>query len=70
LIAHEAGIIVTDAAGAAFDDRPLLGSEAEFQISVAIASNRALHEQLVNEVAKGLERLQRTRRDANPGASP
>jgi myo-inositol-1(or 4)-monophosphatase len=70
LIAHEAGAIVTDAAGAAFDDRPLLGSDADFQISVAIASNRALHEQLVNEVAKGLERLQRTRRDANPGASP
>src|SRR3954471_14137608 len=70
LIAHEAGAVVTDAAGAAFDDRPLLGSDADFQISVAIASNPVLHEQLVNEVAKGLERLRRARRDASPGANP
>src|SRR3954449_8175340 len=57
LIAQEAGAVVTDAAGRPFDERPLLGSSAEFQMSVAIASNRALHEQLVNEVGKGLERL-------------
>jgi len=57
LIASEAGAVVTDAAGDPFDARPLLGSAAEFQMSVAIAANRGLHEQIVNEVSKGLERL-------------
>jgi fructose-1,6-bisphosphatase/inositol monophosphatase family enzyme len=57
LIAEEAGAVVTDAAGERFDERPLLGSAAEFQMSVAIASNRVLHEQLVSAVADGIERL-------------
>jgi myo-inositol-1(or 4)-monophosphatase len=69
LIASEAGAIVTDAAGDPFDERPLLGSAHEFQMSVAIASNRALHARIVEEVAAGLERLQRSRaaqRAVNP----
>jgi myo-inositol-1(or 4)-monophosphatase len=70
LIASEAGAVVTDAAGEAFDTRPLLGSEAEFQMSVAIASNRVLHEQLVSEVASGLERLRGLRDDAKPARNP
>src|SRR5205814_172365 len=57
LIAEEAGSVVTDAAGERFDDRPLLGSGAEFQMSVAIAANPALHEQIVEAVAGGLARL-------------
>ena len=57
LIAAEAGAIVTDATGAPFDSRRLLGSAAEFQMSVCIASNAALHEQLVDAVAQGLSRL-------------
>jgi myo-inositol-1(or 4)-monophosphatase len=57
LIAGEAGAVVTDAAGKRFDERPLLGSGAEFQMSVAIASNRSLHEQIVSAVADGLARL-------------
>lgn len=69
LIAAEAGAVVTDAAGEPFDARPLLGSAAEFQMSVAIASNRALHEQLVNEVAAGLERLRRAHGDAKAAQS-
>jgi fructose-1,6-bisphosphatase/inositol monophosphatase family enzyme len=69
LIASEAGAVVTDAAGEPFDDRPLLGSAAEFQMSVAIASNPILHEQIVKEVAQGLERL-RAAHAANPGGSP
>jgi myo-inositol-1(or 4)-monophosphatase len=67
LIASAAGAVVTDAAGDPLDARPLLGSGAEFQLSVAIASNEALHEQLVSEVASGLSRLLALRRDANPG---
>jgi fructose-1,6-bisphosphatase/inositol monophosphatase family enzyme len=70
LIADEAGAVVTDAAGEPYDERPLLGSAAEFQMSVAIAGNRGLHEQIVNEVAKGLERLGRRHDDANPAGSP
>jgi 3'-phosphoadenosine 5'-phosphosulfate (PAPS) 3'-phosphatase len=70
LIASEAGAVVTDAAGEPFDDRPLLGSGADFQMSVAIASNRALHEQLVSEVATGLERLKIAQDDARPARNP
>ena len=70
LIASEAGAVVTDAAGEPFDERPLLGSGAEFQMSVAIAANRALHEQLVNEVGTGLARLRSVRDDANPSGNP
>ncbi len=70
LIASEAGAIVTDAAGQSFDDRPLLGSGAEFQMSVAIAANRVLHEQLVNEVATGLARLKNRRGEAKAAQSP
>ncbi|MEA2483715.1 MAG: monophosphatase [Thermoleophilaceae bacterium] len=69
LIAAEAGAVVTDAAGDSYDTRPLLGSGAEFQMSVAIAANAALHEQLVNEVAKGLERLHAVHGDANRARS-
>jgi myo-inositol-1(or 4)-monophosphatase len=57
LIAEEAGAVVTDARGERFDERPLLGSAAEFQMSVAIASNEALHAQIVDAVANGLARL-------------
>jgi myo-inositol-1(or 4)-monophosphatase len=70
LIASEAGAVVTDAAGEPFDERPLLGSGAEFQMSVAIASNRALHEQLVNEVANGLARLGAPSGDAKTRTKP
>jgi fructose-1,6-bisphosphatase/inositol monophosphatase family enzyme len=70
LIASEAGAVVTDAAGDSFDDRPLLGSGAEFQMSVAIAANRALHEQLVNEIATGLERVKISRDEAQAARNP
>jgi myo-inositol-1(or 4)-monophosphatase len=70
LIASEAGAVVTDAAGEPFDERPLLGSGAEFQMSVAIASNRGLHEQLVHEVGSGLARLGDLRGDANRRIKP
>jgi hypothetical protein len=69
LIATEAGAVVTDAAGQSFDGRPLLGSAAEFQMSVAIASNHALHQRIVEAVAAGIERLGFAR-GANPAVSP
>jgi len=69
LIASEAGAVVTDAAGESFDERPLLGSDAEFQMSVAIASNETLHDQIVAAVAAGLARLQ-LRDSAKTGLTP
>jgi myo-inositol-1(or 4)-monophosphatase len=69
LIAEEAGAVVTDAAGKSFSGRPLLGSTAEYQLSVAIASNRMLHEQIVDAVAAGISRLG-AHGGANAGSAP
>jgi myo-inositol-1(or 4)-monophosphatase len=70
LIASEAGAVVTDAAGRSFGERPLLGSGAEFQMSVAIAANQALHEQIVNEVAAGVARLKNLHGEAKAAPKP
>ncbi len=43
LILDEAGAVVTDARGAGLDDRPLLGSGHEFQMSCVTAANAELH---------------------------
>src|SRR5436305_6070133 len=59
LILEEAGAIVTDAYGDRLDDRPLLGSGGEYQMSVIAASNAALHAAVLAEVDAGIERLQR-----------
>jgi myo-inositol-1(or 4)-monophosphatase len=53
----EAGAVVTDAAGRPLDDRPLLGSSAEFQMSLIVAANRELHARLVDEIDRGVARL-------------
>ncbi len=53
----EAGGIVTDGWGRPLDDRPLLGTGHDFQMSSISASNADLHEQLVREIDEGIERL-------------
>lgn len=53
----EAGGVLSDGWGGPLDDRPLLGSGHEFQMSSISAANRALHEQLVREVDAGIARL-------------
>ena len=53
----EGGAIVTDASGRRLDDRPLLGSGPEFQMSMLAAGNPELHGLLVTEVDRGIERL-------------
>jgi myo-inositol-1(or 4)-monophosphatase len=53
----EAGAVVTDAYGKPVDDRPLLGSGPEFQISCIAAANRALHAEILREVEAGIQRL-------------
>ncbi|MGI9021209.1 MAG: inositol monophosphatase family protein [Solirubrobacterales bacterium] len=53
----EGGAVVTDAAGEPLDDRPLLGSGAEFQMSCIAAANAELHAKIVSEVSDGIGRL-------------
>jgi myo-inositol-1(or 4)-monophosphatase len=57
LVLEEAGAVVTDAAGESLAGRPLLGSGAEHQMSVVATANRTLHEAIVAEVGRGVERL-------------
>jgi myo-inositol-1(or 4)-monophosphatase len=57
LCLEEAGAVITDAAGRSLADRALLGSGPEFQMSCLAASNRSLHEKLLREVDRGIERM-------------
>ena len=57
LVLEEAGAVVTDAYGAPLSDRPLLGSGAEFQMSIVTSANRALHEAVLAEIDAGVARL-------------
>ena len=53
----EGGATVTDARGEPLDDRPLLGSGPEHQMSCIAAANPALHRKLVEAVDQGVRRL-------------
>ena len=55
--AEEAGAVVTDARGRSLDDRPLLGSGADYQMSIVASANAALHGRILASVAAGIERL-------------
>ncbi len=57
LVCREAGAIVTDAYGRSLESRPLLGSGADYQMSVVCTANRALHESILREVDAGVGRL-------------
>jgi myo-inositol-1(or 4)-monophosphatase len=57
LLLEEGGAIVTDAYGEPLADRELLGSGAEFQMSIVCAANRALHDAILERVGLGIERL-------------
>ncbi len=62
LCLREAGAVVTDAYGAPLDERPLLGSGPEFQLSCVAAANAELHTAIVAEIDRGIERLASGRR--------
>ena len=62
LILEEAGAIVTDATGAPLDERPLLGSGHEFQMSCVAAANAELHGRILAALDRGIERLRDSRR--------
>jgi myo-inositol-1(or 4)-monophosphatase len=57
LCAEEAGAVVTDARGQSLAERPLLGSGAEYQMSIVASANPALHGVILDAVAAGIERL-------------
>ena len=57
LCAREAGAVVTDAGGLPLDNRPLLGSGVEFQMSCITSASEELHAQLIEEVDRGIARL-------------
>jgi myo-inositol-1(or 4)-monophosphatase len=57
LVCTEAGVVVTDARGRPLDDRPLLGSGGEAQMSVITAASPELHRALVATVDRGIARL-------------
>jgi fructose-1,6-bisphosphatase/inositol monophosphatase family enzyme len=57
LCAREAGAVVTDASGRPLDNRPLLGSGVEFQMSCITSASEELHAQLIEEVDRGIARL-------------
>ena len=57
LILEEAGAIVTDASGDPLDDRPLLGSGGDYQMSVVASANRELHDQVLSAIDAGIARL-------------
>jgi myo-inositol-1(or 4)-monophosphatase len=57
LVLKEAGAVVTDAYGEALDGRPLLGSGAEFQMSIVTSANPGLHAAVLAEIDAGIARL-------------
>jgi myo-inositol-1(or 4)-monophosphatase len=66
LCAREGGAVVTDAAGQTLEDRPLLGGGVDFQMSVACSSGPALHERLIAEIDRGIDRLREARARSGP----
>jgi len=61
LVLEEAGAVVTDARGGGLAGRPLLGSGADYQMSVVASANPVLQQQLLAAVAAGVERLAEAR---------
>jgi myo-inositol-1(or 4)-monophosphatase len=57
LVLEEAGALVSDAYGRPLGPRPLLGSGAEYQISVVASANEALHDLILREVDAGIARV-------------
>ncbi|HEX8205147.1 MAG TPA: inositol monophosphatase family protein [Solirubrobacteraceae bacterium] len=53
----EGGAVITDARGEPLDERPLLGSGPEHQMSCVGAANAVLHGKLVAAVDQGIRRL-------------
>jgi len=57
LLLEEAGAVVTDAYGHSLGGRPLLGSGADYQMSIVASGNQALHKRILESVEAGIGRL-------------
>jgi myo-inositol-1(or 4)-monophosphatase len=57
LCLDEAGALLTDASGRSLADRPLLGSGAGYQMSCVAAANAELHEAILRQIDRGIDRL-------------
>ena len=56
LLCKEAGLPFGDADGSSLDDRPVLGSDASFQMATVAAGNQELQDALVESVQRGHRR--------------
>ena len=59
LLCKEAGLPFGDADGSSLDDRPVLGSDASFQMATVAAGNQELQDALVESVQRGIAGLRR-----------
>jgi myo-inositol-1(or 4)-monophosphatase len=57
LICTEAGCVVTDASGDPLDDRPLVGSGADYCVSTLAVCTPELHSEIVGALDRGIDRL-------------
>jgi len=57
LLCREAGVPMTDADGSSLEERPLLGSDAGFQLACIVSGNETLQAALVAAVGRGIARL-------------
>jgi myo-inositol-1(or 4)-monophosphatase len=56
LVCREAGIPISDADGSSLDEKPVLGSDASYQMACIAAGNADLHATLVEAVRRGISR--------------
>jgi len=57
ILCREAGVPIGDAAGRSLDDKPVLGSSAEYQMACIAAGNQELQDGLIEVVQRGLRNL-------------
>ena len=57
LLCREAGVPMTDADGSSLAARPLLGSDAGFQLACIVSGNDILQAELIAAVRRGIDRL-------------
>jgi myo-inositol-1(or 4)-monophosphatase len=59
LLCKEAGLPFGDAAGGTLDDRPVLGSDASYQMATVASGNQDLQDALIECVSRGIAGLRR-----------
>jgi len=57
VLCREAGVPIGDAAGRSLDNKPVLGSDAEYQLACIVAGNKVLQDGLIEVVQRGIRDL-------------